>query len=121
MAKVIANNLESLMQAWQRIAPDVVLSGMTLEQFRLATAPAVTARTKLGELKQESRSTIAARQTADMQANEDYLRVVNAIRGSELHGENSPFYRALGYKTRNERRTGKTTKTSKTASAAVQQ
>lgn len=110
MAKPIKNNLETLLQAWLNNAPDAIFSGMTLAQFRTATAPALTAREQLSKLKQDSRSAIAARENADLLANEDYLRVVNAIRGSELHGENSPFYRALGYKTRNERKTGKTTK-----------
>ena len=107
MPKPIKTNLETLLQAWDKNDPTAVFSGMTLEQFRTATAPAVVSRAKLSQLKQESRAAIAARQNADRVANEDYLRVVNAIRGSEMHGENSPFYRALGYKTRNERKTGK--------------
>jgi hypothetical protein len=98
MPKPINSDLETLLQAWELNDPTGIFSGMTLEQFRTAIAPSLSSRKKLSELKQESRGAIATRKLADTSANEDYLRVVNAIRGSEVHGENSPFYRALGYK-----------------------
>ena len=39
------------------------------------------------------------------------LRIVNCIRGHEDFGEDSEFYRFLGFKTRSERKSGLTRKT----------
>lgn len=106
----ITQSLDSLLRAWEELAPDAVFSEMTLEQFRTATAPAYETRQQIVWLDQQRRSLIAARRAADGKANELYLLVVNSIKGSPQHGENSPLYRALGYVTKDDRRSGLTRK-----------
>ncbi len=108
--KDITQSLDSLLRAWEELAPDAVFSEMTLEQFRTATAPAYETRQQIVWLDQQRRSLIAARRAADEKANELYLLVVNSIKGSPQHGENSPLYRALGYVTKDDRRSGLTRK-----------
>lgn len=83
---------------------------MTLDQFRAATASAFEQRSRLTWLNQERAATLAARMLADRQALGSYLLVVNAIKGAHEHGEDSPLYRSLGYKTKSERRSGLTRK-----------
>lgn len=106
----ITQSLDSLLRAWEELAPDAVFSEMTLEQFRTATAPAYETRQQIVWLDQQRRSLIAARRAADGKANELFLLVVNSIKGSPQHGENSPLYRALGYVTKDDRRSGLTRK-----------
>lgn len=108
--KDITQSLDSLLRAWEELAPDAVFSEMTLEQFRTATAPAYETRQQIVWLDQQRRSLIAARRAADGKANELFLLVVNSIKGSPQHGENSPLYRALGYVTKDDRRSGLTRK-----------
>ena len=106
----ITFSLENLLRAWEELAADTTFGGMTLEEFRTATQPAYTTRQKLAWLDQERAATMAARSAADRDAIGQYLLVVNAIKGSPAHGEDSPLYRALGYKTKAERRSGLTRK-----------
>lgn len=106
--KDITQSLDSLLRAWEELAPDAVFSEMTLEQFRTATAPAYETRQQIAWLDQQRLSLSAARSAADANANEQYQLVVNSIKGSPKHGENSPLYRALGYVTKADRRSGLT-------------
>ena len=87
----IAQSLDNLLRAWKELAPDGIVAEMTLEQFRTATAPALDTRLQIRKLDQERSSTVAAREAADRKANEDYLLVVNSIKGSPKHGEDSPL------------------------------
>ncbi|MFZ4774382.1 MAG: hypothetical protein ACOYM3_03410 [Terrimicrobiaceae bacterium] len=102
--------LENLLRVWEELAPEAVFAEMTLAQFRTATAPALEAREQIRLLDQERAGSVAARDTADRKANVDYLLVVNSIKGSPKHGEDSPLYRSLGYTTKSERRSGLTRK-----------
>jgi hypothetical protein len=107
----ITLSLDRFLRAWEELAPDAVFSEMTLEQFRTATAPAYESRQQLAWIDQQRASILAARTTNDRDANEQYQLVVNSIKGSPKHGENSPLYRALGYVTKADRRSGLTRKT----------
>lgn len=104
----ITQSLDSLLRAWEELAPDAVFSEMTLEQFRTATAAAYETRQQIAWLDQQRLSLMATRAIADEAATEQYLLVVHSIKGSPKHGENSPLYRALGYVTKAERRSGLT-------------
>lgn len=103
-------SLENLLRAWEELSADASFGGMTLEEFRTATAPAFMTRQQIAWLDQERASLMAARSAADRDAIGQYLLVINAIKGSPAHGEDSPLYRSLGYKTRTERRSGLTRK-----------
>jgi hypothetical protein len=118
--KDITNSIDTLLRAWEELAPDAVFAEMTLEQFRTATAPARDIRQQLAWLDQQRSSLMAARTNADLDANEQYLFVVNSIKGSPKYGENSPLYRALGYVTKAERRSGLTRKTTQVTQPEIQ-
>lgn len=115
----ITLSLSNLLRAWEELAPEAAFAGMSLEQFREATASAFTNRQKLTWLTQERAATVAARAASDRDAVEKYLLVVNAIKGSPAQGENSPLYRSLGYVTKSERRSGLTRKTVGTEAVAA--
>ena len=106
----IALSLDNLLRACQELAPEAIFAEMTLAQFRTATAPALETRKQIRWLDQERASAVAARDAADRKANDDYLLVVNSIKGTPKHGEDSPLYRSLGYTTKSERRSGLTRK-----------
>jgi hypothetical protein len=111
MAKInVSDSIAKLSSAWDQLAPDAVFSEMTREQFLAASEPSVTVRGRIRDLTQERKASLAARSASDRNSNALYQRVVNSIKGSPAHGEDSPLYRALGYKTKSERGSGLTRK-----------
>ena len=61
-------------------------------------------------LKLDYRGKIAARQSMAGELGDIRLRIVNCIRGHENFGEDSEFYRFLGFVTKSERMSGLTRK-----------
>ena len=64
----------------------------------------------MGALKLDYRGKIAARQSMAGELGDIRLRIVNCIRGHENFGEDSEFYRFLGFVTKSERKSGLTRK-----------
>lgn len=110
--KDIAESLGKLANAWNQLAPDALFSEMSREQFVEAVAPSVEARTEITDLTRKRKASYATRRNTDSTSTALYQRVINAIKGSPAHGEDSPLYRAIGYKTKSERRSGLTRKKS---------
>lgn len=110
LQKDVTVSLSNLIRAWEELAPNATFAEMTLAQFRTATAPAFDSRQKIQWLNQERAAAVAEKRRSEEVATEKYLLVVNSIKGAPSHGENSPLYRSLGYRTRAERRSGLTRK-----------
>ena len=84
-------------QEWEAVAPGVSLGGMTLEEFKAATAPVVAERANLKRLRGDVSGSIARRNIADQEAKKVINRVIAGVKASPNFGPDSDLYRQLGY------------------------
>ena len=106
----LLNSLEVLASGWEKYAINETFSGYTLEQLEALIQSLGELLAVMDALKLDYRGKIAARQTMGTELGDIRLRIVNCIRGHENFGEDSEFYRFLGFKTKAERKTGLTRK-----------
>tara|TARA_Y100001934_G_C11700533_1_gene472099 strand:+ start:105 stop:542 length:438 start_codon:yes stop_codon:yes gene_type:complete len=106
----LINDLEVLAAGWEKHAPNHTFSGYSLEQLRALILALKELLAAMDALKLEYRGKIASRQSMASELRDIRLRIVNCIRGHEDFGEDSEFYRFLGFKTKSERRSGLTRK-----------
>ena len=109
--KYLITDLEVLALGWEKFALDHKFSDYSLEQLRALIQSLKELLAAMDALKLEFRGKIAARQSMGVELHDIRLRIVNCIRGHEDFGEDSEFYRYLGFKTRSERKSGLTRKT----------
>ena len=114
----LVKELEVLATGWEKYALDQKFSGYTLEQLKALIVALKELMAAMGALKLDYRGKIAARQSMAGELSDIRLRIVNCIRGHEDFGEDSEFYRFLGFKTRSERKSGLTRKTTNEADDA---
>ena len=100
--------LERMLSAWETLRPDKSFGGMTLEQFRDAVRPALTARELIEALEEQMTQALNNRDTADEVALEKAELVVNGVRADPTEGPNSALYEAFGYTPKRERKSGLT-------------
>ena len=108
----LLTELEVLASGWEKYAVDHTLSGYTLAQLKALIASLKELVAAMDALKLEYRGKIAARQSMGLELRDIRQRIVHCIRGHEDFGQDSEFYRFLGFKTKSERRSGLTRKTS---------
>ena len=106
----LVKELEVLATGWEKYALDQKFSGYTLEQLKALIVALKELMAAMGALKLDYRGKIAARQSMAGELGDIRLRIVNCIRGHENFGEDSEFYRFLGFKTKSERKSGLTRK-----------
>ena len=106
----LLHQLEVLASGWEKYAINETFSGYTLEQLQVLMQSLKELLALMDALKLDYRGKIAARQTMGTKLGDIRLRIVNCIRGHENFGEDSEFYRFLGFKTKAERKTGLTRK-----------
>ena len=107
----LVKELEVLATGWEKYALDQKFSGYTLEQLKALIVALKELMAAMGALKLDYRGKIAARESMAGELSDIRLRIVNCIRGHEDFGEDSEFYRYLGFKTRSERKSGLIRKT----------
>jgi hypothetical protein len=113
----ITERIDRFVRAWTELAPTASFAGMTLDQFKTATAPSNAEREQLSLLAVMQAAGIGRRKAADLASQVATDLVVNAIRGDPAFGSDSALYRALGFTTKSERRSGLTRKVMMTATA----
>ena len=106
----LINQLEVLAAGWEKYAQNETFSGYTLEQLKALIQALKELMAAMGALKLDYRGKIAARQSMAGELGDIRLRIVNCIRGHENFGEDSEFYRFLGFVTKSERKSGLTRK-----------
>jgi len=106
----LTQQLEVLASGWEKYAINETFSGYTLKQLQTLIQSLKELLAIMDALKLDYRGKIAARQTMGTELGDIRLRIVNCIRGHENFGEDSEFYRFLGFKTKAERKTGLTRK-----------
>src|SRR6266487_5363798 len=93
-------------QAWETHRPKKSFAGMTLAEFKDKVQPSVEIRTELDTLRNQVQETVHRRRDADLTSTDACSKLVNAVRGDFNEGDDSPFYKALGYTPRSERKSG---------------
>ncbi len=102
----LINQLEVLAAGWEKYAQNETFSGYTLEQLKALIQALKELMAAMDALKLDYRGKIAARQSMAGELGDIRLRIVNCIRGHENFGEDSEFYRFLGFVTKSERKSG---------------
>ena len=113
----LLSELEVLASGWEKYAVDHKFSGYTLAQLKALIASLKELMAAMDGLRLEYRGKIAARQSVGLELRDIRLRVVHCIRGHEDFGEDSEFYRFLGFKTKSERKSGLTRKSTEVSGA----
>ena len=106
----LSQQLEVLASGREKYAINETFSRCTLEQLQALIQALRELLAVMDALKLDYRGKIAARQAMGTELGDIRLRIVNCIRGHENLGEDSEFYRFLGFKTKAERKTGLTRK-----------
>ncbi len=101
---------DTFRRAWRKFAAEESFAGMTLEEFEAATSPAVKSRDDIADLRAQLAGELRQRRAMDADLRSKLALVVNAVRGNQAHGEDSPLYRAFGYVPKSERSSGLTRK-----------
>ena len=107
---ILSKELEVLAIGWEKYGLNHTFSGYTLEQIKALIVSLKELMAAMDGLRLEYRGKIAARQSMGLELRDIRLRVVHCIRGHEDFGEDSEFYRFLGFKTKSERKSGLTRK-----------
>ena len=113
----LLSELEVLASGWEKYAVDHKFSGYTLAQLKALIASLKELMAAMDGLRLEYRGKIAARQSMGLELRDIRLRIVHCIRGHEDFGEDSEFYRFLGFKTKSERKSGLTRKSTEESGA----
>ena len=114
---ILSKELEVLAIGWEKYGVDHKFSGYTLAQLKVLIASLKELMAAMDGLRLEYRGKIAARQSMGLELRDIRLRVVHCIRGHEDFGEDSEFYRFLGFKTKSERKSGLTRKSTEESGA----
>ena len=114
---ILSKELEVLAIGWEKYGLNHTFSGYTLEQLKALIASLKELMAVMDALRLEYRGKIAARTSMGLELRDIRLRVVHCIRGHEDFGEDSEFYRFLGFKTKSERKSGLTRKSTEESEA----
>jgi hypothetical protein len=106
--KQIANDTNSILNAWNTIAPGATFAGMTFAQYKTKVQPSFDARTRLDTLDAQMTSATDDRDNADVGTTAINQLVVNAVKGDPNYGDDSDLYDAMGYVRRSARASGLT-------------
>ncbi|MCH7224531.1 hypothetical protein [Haloferula sp. A504] len=102
----VADRVEQFQAAWQELAPEETFAGMTLAEFDTAVAPVRAHELEMKALAAQKSAAVKRRKTLDTEARKVLRKVANAVRAHLSYGEDSELYRAMGYVTLSERRSG---------------
>jgi hypothetical protein len=114
---ILSKELEVLAIGWEKYGLNHTFSGYTLEQLKALIASLKELMAVMDALRLEYRGKIAARTSMGLELRDIRLRIVHCIRGHEDFGEDSEFYRFLGFKTKSERKSGLTRKSTEESGA----
>ena len=92
--------------AWEEHAEAIKFAEMTLDQFKAKVMSSLDCREKVASLRRQLEAAIKKRQECDAASIDVCAKVVNAVRGDIEHGEDSVFFKALGYVPKSERKSG---------------
>lgn len=97
---------EQFIASWREYAPEVTFAGMTLAEFEAGTLESIDVRKRMDEAQTKLAGMKLAREQADRTMTDLMILVAHGVRADPTYGEDSPFYRALGYVPKSERKSG---------------
>ena len=102
--QTIAERRNQFIRSWHQYAPEITIAGMTLAQFEITGQNPDEVRHRQSDAQTVLSGIIIERKQADKDLNTSLLMLADTLRGMPGFGYNSPFYRSLGYITKNERK-----------------
>ena len=103
---VIEQKINTTAGAWENLRAAKSFAGLTLAQFKAAVQPSLDARAEVLNLENQLAEARANRDAKDQASFDAITKVVNAVVGDTTEGEDSPFYEALGYIRKSQRKSG---------------
>lgn len=100
--------INALLDGWEEHATGASFSELTLAQFKAKVQPSLDARDTIRQLELQLAAARVTRDNADVASTETVLSVVNSVKGSQTHGEDSALYASFGYVRKSDRRSGLT-------------
>jgi len=104
--KQVYDKITRTTEAWGEHAEGIKFAEMTLGEFKAKMQPSLDSREKIASLRLQLEAAIMKRQECDAASMDVCAKVVNAVRGDAEYGEDSAFYKALGYVPKSERKSG---------------
>lgn len=102
--------MNTMVNAWETLAPTKSFGGMTLAQFKTVVAPSLAARARIADLEAQMTQAINDRDAADAVFLAQAQLVINGVLADPTEGPDSSLYEAMGYTRKSERRSGLTKK-----------
>ncbi|GAA5484818.1 hypothetical protein [Haloferula sargassicola] len=94
-------------RVWESLAPEKVFSKVSYEKFCEETEESLAVRERILDLEIQLRGLRAERSAADRKSRGMMRRLVWSVAGDKNFGEDSGFYKALGFIPKSERKTGR--------------
>jgi len=116
--QTIADDTNTIINAWTTLAPAASFGGMTLAQYKAKVQPSFDARTQIDNLNAQLTAALDTRDDADAVTTDTNQKVINGVKGDPNYGDDSNLYEAMGYVRKSERASG-LTKKSKAAQASA--
>jgi hypothetical protein len=120
MANPLIEKANEVLTAWESIAPEATLAGMTVQGFREALQPLVDVRQRIALLDQKRQGAKASRDTAEKELAIVLQMIVDSIKGNPEYGKDSELYASIGYVTRTARQSGLTRKKAQSETVLAQ-
>jgi hypothetical protein len=108
--KANEEKMRKMLNAWETLAPTKSFGGMTLDQFKTATAGPLDSRARLEVLQGQVAAETNTRDDEDENWFVIARRVIAGVAADPTEGTNSPLYEAMGRVRDSERKTGLTRK-----------
>ncbi len=102
--KTIIEDMDTFVTGWRKYAADKKLSDLSLESVETDIKDLVDHEKGMKLMKQDYRGRIAPRTSKAMCLRDKRRRLVAAVKADPELGENSAFWRSLGFKTLEEQR-----------------
>ena len=102
--KTIIEDMDTVVTGWRKYAADKKLSDLSLESVETDIKDLVDHEKGMKLMKQDYRGMIAPRTSKAMCLHDKRRRLVVAVKADPELGENSAFWRSLGFKTLEEQR-----------------
>jgi hypothetical protein len=108
--QTIADDTNTIINAWTTLAPAASFGGMTLAQYQAKVKPSFDARTTIDGLNAQLTAALDTRDDADKVTADANQKVIKGVVGDPNYGDDSNLYEAMGYIRKSERASGLTKK-----------
>ncbi len=116
--QTIADDTNTIINAWTTLAPAASFGGMTLAQYKAKVQPSFDARAQIKTLDDQMTAAINTRDDADSVTTATNSKVVKGVVGDPNFGDDSNLYEAMGYVRKSERKSGLSRKAQNAPAAA---